>query len=257
MDLHLAGKTVLVTGASQGIGAAIAESCAAEGCSLLLVARSAEKLAAVAKHLVDVYQAAVSTLSIDIAARGAAARILKWSGAVDVLVNNAGDIPRGDLQSVDEDLWRAAWELKVFGYINLARCFYSAMKQRGTGVILNNIGVGGEMPDFNYVAGCTANAALMAFTESVGARSLDDGIRVVGVNPGPVHTPRVERLLRHRAARELGDETRYVEFLHGFPRGRAARVEEIADLFVYLASERSSYTSGSVFTVDGGLRHRR
>ncbi|SPU51357.1 short chain dehydrogenase [Bordetella trematum] len=93
------------------------------------------------------------------------------------------------------------------------------MRERGQGVILNNIGSGGESYDFDYIAGTTGNAALMAFSRALGGRSLRDGIRVLGVNPGPVATARIEQMLRLRARDQLGDEARYGEFLAKLPRG--------------------------------------
>lgn len=115
-------------------------------------------------------------------------------------MNNAGAIPCGTLWDVDEEAWRNGWELKVFGYINLTRAVYTQMRARGSGVILNNIGNGGQNFDFNYIAGSTGNAALMAFTCALGGCSLEDGIRVIGVNPGPVATERIAKVLRSHAA---------------------------------------------------------
>lgn len=185
MDLKLRGKTALVTGASQGIGEGLARIFAEEGCDLHLVARSADRLSALGKRLADEHGVTVTTHEQDIAAPGAAAAIADAVGTVDILVNNAGAIPGGDLWQVDGDAWRKGWEVKVFGYIDLCRAFYTRMKDAGGGVILNNIGNGGENFDFRYIAGSTGNAALMAFTRALGGRSLDDGIRVVGINPGP------------------------------------------------------------------------
>jgi NAD(P)-dependent dehydrogenase (short-subunit alcohol dehydrogenase family) len=257
MDLGLTGRKVLITGASQGIGEGLARAFAAEGCELYLLARSAGKLAGIAAELRERYKVQAQLLSLDMTVPGAVASIMAFAGNVDVLVNNAGSIPGGTLWDVDEPAWRQGWELKVFGYINLTRAMYPAMKRRGAGVILNNIGSGGENFDFTYIAGTTGNAALMAFTRALGGRSLDDGIRVIGVNPGPVATERVGTILRTRAERELGDSTRFAEFFSSMPLGRPASVEEVADLFVYLASDKSRYTSGVIFTVDGGLTSRR
>jgi NAD(P)-dependent dehydrogenase (short-subunit alcohol dehydrogenase family) len=131
------------------------------------------------------------------------------------------------------------------------------MKRRGGGVILNNIGNGGENFDFNYIAGTTGNAALMAFTRALGGRSLEDGIRVVGVNPGPVDTERITKVLKSHAERLLGDAGRYGELMSNYPRGRPATVAEVAALFVFLASDLSAYTSGAIFTVDGGITSKR
>jgi NAD(P)-dependent dehydrogenase (short-subunit alcohol dehydrogenase family) len=145
----------------------------------------------------------------------------------------------------------------VFGYINLIRAMYPMMKARRQGVILNNIGNGGENFDFNYIAGSTGNAALMAFTRALGGKSLEEGIRVVGVNPGPVATDRIMKILKARARQSLGNEARFTDLLKSYPLGRAAHVQEVADLFVFLASPRSGYTSGTIVTVDGGITSKR
>lgn len=258
MELGLKGRSVLITGASQGIGAGLARAFGSEGCELKLVARSAEKLEALATELHGVHDVAVEILPVDLTQTGAVERVAEFAGDVDVLVNNAGSIPGGDLWDVDEAAWRAGWELKVFGYINLTRKIYPRMKAQQRGVILNNIGNGGENFDFNYIAGTVGNAALMAFTKALGGRSLaDDGVRVVGINPGPVETTRITNVLRKRAASMLGSADRYTELMSGYPLGRAATVAEVADLFVYLASDKSAYTSGAIFTVDGGISSRR
>ncbi len=253
MDMELRGKSVLITGASQGIGAGLARAFAREGCQLVLVARSADGLQALQAELQAQYGVQVAVQARDLTAPGSAEELAGAWGEVDILVNNAGGIPAGDLWSVDATRWRAGWELKVMGYIDVTRAFYRCMRERGQGVILNNIGSGGESYDFDYIAGTTGNAALMAFSRALGGRSLRDGIRVLGVNPGPVATARIEQMLRVRARDQLGDEARYGEFLAKLPRGRAAHVEEVADLFVFLASPRSAYTSGVIVTIDGGM----
>ncbi|ARP78516.1 SDR family oxidoreductase [Bordetella genomosp. 6] len=257
MDMKIAGQRVLITGASQGIGAGLAQAFAAEGCHLALTARSADKLQALAEDLRARHGVQVDVLALDMTQPGAVDKVAAFAGDVDVLVNNAGAIPGGDLWDVDAQAWRQGWELKVFGYIDLARAIYPRMKARGHGVILNNIGNGGQNPDFNYIAGSTGNAALMAFTCALGGRSLEDGIRVIGVNPGPVATERIAKVLRSHAARLLGDEQRSDELLAGYPLGRTATVAEVADLFVYLASPRSAYTSGTIVTIDGGISSKR
>ncbi|AUL13903.1 SDR family oxidoreductase [Bordetella bronchiseptica] len=257
MDMKIAGQRVLITGASQGIGAGLAQAFAAEGCHLALTARSADKLQALAQDLRGRHGVQVDVLPLDMTQPGAVDQVAAFAGDIDVLVNNAGAIPGGNLWDVDAPAWRQGWELKVFGYIDLARAIYPRMKARGHGVILNNIGNGGQNPDFNYIAGSTGNAALMAFTCALGGRSLEDGIRVIGVNPGPVATERIAKVLRSHAARLLGDEQRSDELLAGYPLGRTATVAEVADLFVYLASPRSAYTSGTIVTVDGGISSKR
>jgi NAD(P)-dependent dehydrogenase (short-subunit alcohol dehydrogenase family) len=257
MDLRLSGKKVLITGASQGIGMGLAQAFAEEDCRLHLVARSADKLDSIRREIMAARHIEVTVQAVDLTGPGAIADVVASAGEIDILVNNAGAIPGGNLWDIDEQTWRAGWELKVFGYINLTREVYLHMKARGGGVIINNIGNSGEAFDAKYIAGSSGNASLMAFTRALGGRSLSDNIRVVGVNPGPVDTPRIYTMLRKRAMDAHGDEDRYEAMLDQFPLRRPARVHEIADLIVFLASFRSGYTSGTVFTVDGGISSRQ
>jgi NAD(P)-dependent dehydrogenase (short-subunit alcohol dehydrogenase family) len=256
MDLDLRGKTALVTGASKGIGLAVAHALAAEGCNLHLAARTEATLAAAREAIRSRHQVAVTLHQLDLA-RSESVGVLAAAGRdVDILVNNAGAIPGGSVDMVDEVRWRAAWDLKVFGYINMTRAFLALMQQRGHGVILNVIGLAGEKPDAGYVAGSAGNASLMAFSRAVGSTSLDRGVRVLAVNPGPVETDRIVTLMKTRAERELGDPARWPEFMKKLPLGRAATSAEVADLVAFLVSRRASYISGTVHTIDGGLGAR-
>ncbi len=256
MELGLQGRTALVTGGSKGIGLAIARRLAAEGCALHLVSRTLADLQAVRADLVAREGVPVTVHALDMAARGAAETLGKRCGDVDILVNNAGATPRGALDELDDDRWRAAFDLKVFGYISLARVFYAKMKARRRGVIINIIGNGGERVDYGYIAGAAGNAALMAFTRALGAGSIDFGVRAVGVNPGPVATERLVGLMRKEAQARFGDAERWREFERNFPLGRSATADEIAATVALLASDLSAYTTGTIVTIDGGLAHR-
>jgi short-subunit dehydrogenase len=185
MDLNLRGKRALITGASKGIGAAVAESLAEEGCNLRLAARNKAELEKVADRLRAAYGVEVDVHPSDLRKPEDIEALASVASDIDVLVNNAGDIPGGSLDKISEDVWRHGWELKVFGYINLTRLVYQQMKARGHGVVINIIGAAGEKFDFNYIAGTAGNAALMAFTRALGSRSLDDNIRVVGIKSRP------------------------------------------------------------------------
>ncbi|WP_315757791.1 MULTISPECIES: SDR family oxidoreductase [unclassified Bradyrhizobium] len=253
MDLHLRGKRVLITGASKGIGAAAAEAFAEEGCHVRLAARSGDRLAALVEQLRSKHQIDAAAHVVDLRKSEDVARLAEAASDIDILVNNAGDIPGGAIDKIDEAAWRHAWDLKVFGFINLTRLVYAQMKARGAGVIINDIGAAGEKFDANYICGSAGNAALMAFTRALGSKSLADNIRVVGLNPGPVGTDRHITLLKTRAKHQFGDESRYTEFQKSLPLGRPAHVREIADLMVFLASDRAGYTSGVIYTVDGGI----
>lgn len=257
MDLELNGKRVLITGGSAGIGAGLARAFAAEGAGVLhLTARRAEELSALQREITAERDIKVHIHALDLSVSANLEALVKACGEVDILVNNAGDIPSGSLDQIGEAEWRRSWDLKVYGYINLTRLVFEAMKARKTGVIINDIGNAGERYDFDYIVGTTGNAALMAFTRALGGRSLDFGVRVLGVNPGPVATDRIIKLLKARAHDWFGDENRYAELMQRYPLGRPATVREVADLILFLASPRASYISGTIVTIDGGIVSR-
>jgi hypothetical protein len=256
MDLGLQGRVALITGGSKGIGLAIAKRLASEGCALHLVSRTRADLEAAREEIAARHGVPVTVHAADMAERGCAEGLGGKCGDLDILVNNAGATPRGALDEVDEERWRKAFDLKVFGYINLSRVFYARMKARRRGVIINIIGNGGERVDYGYIAGAAGNAALMAFTRALGAGSIDYGVRAVGVNPGPVATERLVGLMQKEAQARYGDAGRWREFEKGFPMGRSATVEEIAATVALLASDLSAYTTGTIVTIDGGMAHR-
>lgn len=242
MDLGLAGKSVLITGGSKGIGLACAKAFLAEGCRLHLCARDrgqleqarAELGGEVTLHPMDLRDAA--------ALHGLAAACAR----VDILVNNAGDIPGGTIESVDEAKWRHAWELKVFAYINLSRALFARMKERGSGVIVNVIGMAGENPSFEYICGSTANAGLAAFTKALGKGSREHGVRVLGVHPPSTRTERILNVMKAAAKAKLGDENRYPELIASGAFGGMIEPEQVGDMVAFLASPRAGRLSGVV-----------
>jgi 3-oxoacyl-[acyl-carrier protein] reductase len=257
MDLGLRGRKALVTGASKGIGRACAEILAEEGCDVALVSRTAADLDAVRAKITGQHNVAVRVFPLDLSDSRNIDRLAAECPDIDLLVNNAGAIPGGNLDAVDEARWREAWDLKVFGYINMTRRFYALMRGRGQGTIVNILGAAGENPDFDYIAGSSGNASLMAFTRAMGGASPRDGLRVVGINPGPVMTERLITLMRTRAQDRFGDPERWTKLMKPLAFGRAAKPEEIAWRAAFLASDRSAYTTGSIVTIDGGGSSRR
>jgi 3-oxoacyl-[acyl-carrier protein] reductase len=171
---------------------------------------------------------------------------------IDILVNNAGAIPGGKLLDIDEATWRAARDLKVFGYVNMCRAFCALMKARQAGVIIDAIGNAALTHDPDYICGVTGNAALTAFTQSLGSVSVRDGVRVAAVSPGPVATERLVNLMRKKAQDRTGNAENWRDLLRPLPFERAATAEEIGAAIAFLASEHSGYTSGSIAVIDAG-----
>jgi 3-oxoacyl-[acyl-carrier protein] reductase len=256
VDLNLRGRTALITGASKGIGRAIAAVLAEEGCKLILVSRTAADLEATRKEIAGRHNTSVVTHALDLSKAAAIEELAAAHRSIDILVNNAGAIPGGRLSEVDDLRWRQSWDLKVFGYINMSRIFYEALKARKGGVIINILGVAGERLESTYIAGSAGNAGLIAFTKSLGAASPADNIRVVGVNPGPIETERLEGLMRKRAQDQFGDADKWRDYYKPLPFGRPGTPMEIAHMVAFLASDLASYISGTVVTIDGGLASR-
>jgi hypothetical protein len=254
MDLKLKGKSVLITGASKGIGRAVAEVFAEEGCALHLAARTRADLEAAAAEIRARHGVQVTIHARDLARLDEIESLAADCGDVDVLVNNAGDIPTGTLQQLDSAAWRRGWDLKVFGFIDLSRLVTARMYQRRSGVILNIIGLAAEMPNPNYIAGCTGNAALNAFSDNLAAEAIRHGVRVVAINPGPIMSDRHKAHVIERAEQALGDGSRYLELEANYPAGRSGHVEEVAYAVVFLASERAAHINGASLRIDAGLK---
>jgi NAD(P)-dependent dehydrogenase (short-subunit alcohol dehydrogenase family) len=250
MDLGLGGRTAIITGASKGIGRACARRLALEGVHVHLVARTAGDLENVASEIRQTANVRVTVLAADLGTSAGLKALADAASDADILVNNAGAIPAGNIDAIDEDTWRHAWDLKVFGYINLMRIWNARMRERGRGVIVNIIGAGGERPSAGYAAGAGGNAALMALTRALGGASTRYGVRIVGINPGAIATDRMVTMLKVRAKEKFGDESRWQEMLDPvFPPGTP---EQIADATAFLASDLSANTTGTILTIDGG-----
>jgi 3-oxoacyl-[acyl-carrier protein] reductase len=259
MDLRLAGKKALITGASKGIGLACAKALAAEGCHTIIAARNADGLAA-AKTAVEAVanSAAVTAVTADLSKQDDRAMLIERFGDCSILVNNAGANPPGEIDNVSDETWRNAWELKLFGYIAMTRGFYAEMKKRRDGVIVNIVGVAGERMNADYILGSTGNIALMGMSRALGGRSPNHGVRVVAVNPGYIETERGIMMMRSIAEREFGTADRWKDAYKNmdFPFGRMGTAEEVGGLVAFLASPRAAYISGTVVTIDGGYANR-
>jgi NAD(P)-dependent dehydrogenase (short-subunit alcohol dehydrogenase family) len=255
MELNLRGKTAAITGGSKGIGLAVAEELAKEGVNLKLASRNHDELQRVADDLASRFHVTVETQSIDLSNRDVRDAFAHQCRSVDILVNCAGAIPGGSLDQVTEDAWRQAWDLKLFGYIGITRIVYKEMCARRRGVIVNIVGIGGLMTGAGYVCGGAANSALINFTHALGGASVRYGVRVCGVNPGPVDTARIAYLRKieeEKVAPQELDEWRR-RYYRNMAYGRPARPDEISGAVAFLASDRASYISGAMITIDGGM----
>ena len=256
MDLNLENKNVLITGASKGIGLACAKEFAAEGCNLHLVSRTEEDLLTAKNQIETENSVNITVYPLDLSRSSDVDTLAKKCSNIDILINNAGAIPAGNIEAIDEHTWREAWDLKVFGYINMTRRFYPLIKDNGGGVIMNIIGLAGVRVDRNYIAGSAGNASIIGFTNAMGAHALDEGMRVLGVCPGAVQTERITTMLKTRAKDEKGDENRWQDYFSGMPLNRPALVEEVADVVVFLCSDRASWLTGTTINLDGGVANR-
>jgi len=252
MDLLLTNKVAIVTGASRGIGKAIAETLSAEGMKIVLVARSGAELESVAESLTnESFVRAVDLREPDFANQIVAATIEKF-GKLDLLVNNAGATKRGDFLTLTDQEWTDGFALKFYGTMRLSRAAWTHL-QASQGTIINIIGVGGRSGSAEFTIGGTVNAALMNLTKALADRGVKDGVRVNAINPGSIATERLQTRVQNyaktnnisldEAAKRLPREMKIERF--GNP-------VEIAHAVAFLASSQAAYIQGTILDVDGG-----
>lgn len=251
MELGLAGRRVIVTGGSRGIGAATARALAAEGARVAIVGRDTEALAEVAT------QTGAHAVAADLAtAEGVAHAIgscLDALGGVDVLVNNAGASPPGTIDDVSDAQWQGAFDLKVMGYLRCMRAVLPAMRAQGFGRIVNVGGTAGIRATPGYAL-AALNAALVHLTRSTAEHVGPDGITVVSLHPGPTLTDRLRTMLAKGAANAGLDVERFADEVVGraLPLRRVGTAEEVAAMIVVLCSDVAAWVTGGGFSIDGG-----
>jgi NAD(P)-dependent dehydrogenase (short-subunit alcohol dehydrogenase family) len=252
LDLGLAGKSVLITGGSRGIGLAVAQTFAAEGCDIHIAGRSKVDLKSAAAEIGGAVQFHVGDLRI----ADDLTKLAEACAGVDILVNNAGATPTGRIDEVSIEDWREGLELKVVATVALTQAIYAQMCKRGRGVIINVIGNCGERPDSDIIIATVTNTGMMGFTKALGSVSPEYGVRVVGVNPGATATERLIYIMRDKARDRTGDAENWRELLKPLPFGRASKPEEQAAMITFAASDRCAYVSGTILTVDAGIANR-
>lgn len=258
MDLELKDKVALISGASVGIGLAVAEGLAQEGVHLVLCARDDERLQREAKRIADEFRVRTVGVSADVANAADVAKVVsraeKEFGGVDVLINNAGTGSSETIMDASDDKWQSYWDLHVMAAVRFARAVVPQMRKRGGGVIIHNASICAKQPLWYEPIYNTTKAALVMFSKCLANEVIKDNIRVNTINPGLVLTPDWRK-----TAGILSKERGITpdEYLDGIARenapiGRFATPGEVADFFVFLCSPRASYSVGSTYYVDGG-----
>jgi 3-oxoacyl-[acyl-carrier protein] reductase len=257
VDLGLAGKTAVVTGGSRGIGRAVGLALAREGARVLLVARDAARVEGAAEQIAGATGATVSALAADLGRLDEVTRVVEEArrrlGRLDILVNNAGAIRGGDFLSIADQQWIEDWNLKLLGYIRMARAVLPVMRAQGGGRICNVIGAAARNPTPTYLPGGAANAAVVNFRKGLADLAAPWGVLVTAVSPGATRTERWRTLIAQQAAATGRDPADLkAEAERAYPLGRIATPEDVADLVCFLVSARASFLTGICVTVDGG-----
>lgn len=253
MDLQLAGKVAIVTGASKGIGRAIAETLAAEGMKLVLAARSRELLDSLAGSLkTDCLVQAVDLRDPAAPAGVIEATVQRFSG-LDLLVNNAGATKRGDFLTLTDDDWQDGFALKFFGAMRLSRAAWPHLQKR-QGSIVSIIGVGGRTGMAEFAIGGAVNAAGMNLAKVLADRGVADGVRVNAINPGTIATERLRvRIKSFAAEHKISEAEAAARMPRAMGVARFGEPAEIARMVAFLASPQAAYLNGAIVDVDGGL----
>jgi NAD(P)-dependent dehydrogenase (short-subunit alcohol dehydrogenase family) len=259
MDLGLKGKIAVITGGSTGIGLAVAEGLAAEGVDLVLAARQEERVREAAAKVAAAHGVRAVGVACDLAtAEGAQALIAaveRELGGADILVNNAGTGSNETIMDAPDAKWQHYWELHVMAAVRLARGLVPLMRRRGGGVILHNASICASQPLWYEPIYNVTKAALVMFAKTLANEVIKDGIRVNTVNPGLILTGDWIKTAKQLTADSGGDWQGYLQGVarEHAPIDRFATAEELANFFVFLCSDRASYSVGSTYFVDGGM----
>lgn len=263
MDLALAGKVVLITGASKGIGLACAQAFAREGAQVAIVSRAPDNLARAQASLAH-EGLQVRSYSGDMADAAQVERVVaavsRELGPIEILVNSAGAAKRYEAESLDAAAFQDTMNAKYFPYVFPQQAVLKRMvEQRRAapdatpGSIVNIIGMGGKIASDFHIAGGAANAALMLTTAGFAHYYARYGIRVNAINPGQTLTERVDEAMKLEAARQgISQQEALARGQANVPLGRYAKSEEVADVALFLASARASYVTGAIIPMDGG-----
>lgn len=259
MDLGLRDKVAVITGASVGIGLAVAEGLAAEGAHVVMAARNGGRLSEAAEAVARSHGVRTLAVTCDVAtAEGCDALVAaaeKAFGGGDILINNAGTGSNETIQEAPDEKWQYYWDLHVMAAVRLARGLVPSMKRRGGGVVLHNASICAVQPLWYEPIYNTTKAALMMFSKTLSTEVIKDNIRVNCINPGLIQTPDWVKTAKQLTADSGGD---WQAHLQGVADEYAAirrfgTAEELAHFFVFLCSDKATYSVGSTYFVDGGM----
>jgi 3-oxoacyl-[acyl-carrier protein] reductase len=259
MDLGLRDRIAVITGASVGIGLAVAEGLAAEGVHLVLAARQGERLALEADRIAAAHKVRTQAVACDVATAAGTKTLIAETerafGGVDILINNAGAGSNETIMEALDEKWQAYWDLHVMAAVRLARGLVPGMRRRGGGVILHNASICAAQPLWYEPIYNVTKAALMMFSKTLSTELIKDNIRVNTINPGLILTPDWIKTAKQLTAGAGGDWQGYLDGVaHQLaPIDRFASPEELANFFVFLCSDRAAYCVGSSYYVDGGM----
>ena len=258
MDLALKDKVAVITGGGSGIGLGVGEAFAREGSHVVLAGRRQEPLDVETERLAGTYDVRTLAVACDVATAAGctalAAAVRAAFGGADILVNNAGTGSNETIMEAADEKWQAYWELHVMAAVRLARGFVPMMRERGGGAILHNASICAVQPLWYEPIYNVTKAALMMFSKNLANEVIKDNIRVNTVNPGLVLTGDWIKTARQLTADSGGDWERYLGEIaeEHTPIKRFGTVEELANFFVFLCSDRASYAVGATYYVDGG-----
>ena len=252
MDLRLSGKVAIVTGASRGIGRAIAQTLAAEGMNVTLAARSGDQLADLAASLPTASVVQALDLRDPQAPAAAVAATISRFGRLDLLVNNAGATKRGDFFALTDADWDDGFALKFLGAMRCSRAAWPHL-QVSNGAIVNIVGIGGRTGTAEFTIGGSVNAALLNLTKALADRGVRDGIRVNAINPGSIATERLQaRLAAFAREHAVAPDQAEREMARVSGVARFEQPDEVARVVAFLASPQAAYCHGAIVDVDGG-----
>jgi NAD(P)-dependent dehydrogenase (short-subunit alcohol dehydrogenase family) len=252
----LAGKVVIVTGASRGIGRAIALRTARDGATVVLAARDPATLAKAVEEIKKDGGAAMA-FPVDLRSPEAAAAlveaVIRAYGKIDSIVNNAGATKHGDFFELSEEDWADGFALKFFSAVRLSRAAWPHLKQTH-GSVLNIIGTGGRTPGASFTIGGSVNGACLSFTKALSDIGIRDGVQVNAINPGWVRTERLRQLLQKETAEHGGNlEAAAAEVARKVNIVRLGEPEDVANLAAYILSPQSRLMQGAMIDLDGGM----